>query len=78
MTEVPAQEPAREIVCPHCKKTFTAELMAGQTERHRGFKCPHCRLFVPAADPYLYWLLAAPVLAILPAAVISIRRAYRP
>jgi transposase-like protein len=48
VTEVPAQEPAHEIVCPHCKKTFTAELMAGQTERHRGFKCPHCRLFVPA------------------------------
>lgn len=37
-----------------------------------------CRLFVPAADPYLYWLLAAPALAILPAAVVSIRRAYRP
>ena len=36
------------------------------------------RLFVPAADPYLYWLLAAPALATLPAAVISIRRAYRP
>ena len=37
-----------------------------------------CRLFVPAAAPYLIWLLAAPALAILPAAVISIRRAYRP
>jgi hypothetical protein len=37
-----------------------------------------CRLFFPAAGPYLYWLLAAPALAILPAAVISIRRAYRP
>ena len=49
MTEVPAQEPLHEIVCPHCKKTFTAELMAGETERHRGFKCPHCKLFVPAA-----------------------------
>jgi DNA-directed RNA polymerase subunit RPC12/RpoP len=43
-----AQQPEHEIVCPHCKKTFTAELMAGQTERHRGFKCPHCKLFVPA------------------------------
>ena len=48
MTEVPTQEPVHEIVCPHCKKTFTAELIAGETERHRGFKCPHCRLFVPA------------------------------
>jgi len=25
------------------------ELMAGGAERYRGFKCPHCRLFVPAA-----------------------------
>ncbi len=38
-----------EIVCPHCKKRFTADLMAGSAERYRGFKCPHCRLFVPAA-----------------------------
>jgi len=37
-----------EIVCPHCKKTFTAELIAGAAERYRGFKCPHCKLFVPA------------------------------
>jgi DNA-directed RNA polymerase subunit RPC12/RpoP len=37
------------IVCPHCKKSFTAPLMAGDAERYRGFKCPHCRLFVPAA-----------------------------
>jgi DNA-directed RNA polymerase subunit RPC12/RpoP len=38
-----------EVVCPHCKKSFTASLMAGGAERYRGFKCPHCRLFVPAA-----------------------------
>lgn len=38
-----------EIVCPHCKKAFSADLMAGSAERYRGFKCPHCRLFVPAA-----------------------------
>jgi DNA-directed RNA polymerase subunit RPC12/RpoP len=38
--------PAYEVVCPHCKKTFTAELM-GEDERRQGFKCPHCRLFVP-------------------------------
>jgi DNA-directed RNA polymerase subunit RPC12/RpoP len=37
------------IVCPHCKKSFTAPLLAGAAERYRGFKCPHCRLFVPAA-----------------------------
>ncbi len=45
----PAQPTSAEIKCPHCKKTFTADLMAGGAERYRGFKCPHCRLFVPAA-----------------------------
>jgi hypothetical protein len=37
-----------------------------------------CRLFVPAAEPYLLWLLAAPALAALPAAIGALRRAYRP
>jgi DNA-directed RNA polymerase subunit RPC12/RpoP len=37
----------QEIVCPHCKKTFTGELLA-EGSRLEGFKCPHCRLFVPA------------------------------
>jgi phage FluMu protein Com len=37
-----------EVACPHCKKTFTAELMDGAAARYRGFKCPHCKLFVPA------------------------------
>jgi DNA-directed RNA polymerase subunit RPC12/RpoP len=44
-------ETARElhkVLCPHCKKTFEAELMSGSAERYRGFKCPHCKLFVPA------------------------------
>ncbi|MDP8911291.1 MAG: hypothetical protein M3M94_04425 [Actinomycetota bacterium] len=36
-----------EIVCPHCGKRFRAELMAGSASRHHGFKCSHCRLFVP-------------------------------
>jgi DNA-directed RNA polymerase subunit RPC12/RpoP len=36
-------------VCPHCKKPFNADLIDGGAERYRGFKCPHCRLFVPAA-----------------------------
>jgi DNA-directed RNA polymerase subunit RPC12/RpoP len=48
MTEQPAEQ-TFELACPHCKKTFTATLMAGAAERYRGFKCPHCRLFVPAA-----------------------------
>ena len=37
-----------EIKCPHCKKTFTAELIEGEAERYRGFKCPHCKLIVSA------------------------------
>jgi transposase len=49
-----SQEPAAdtsggEVSCPHCKKTFKADLIAGGAERYRGFKCPHCKLFVPAA-----------------------------
>ena len=40
-------EPTQVISCPHCRRTFAAELIAGGPERHRGFKCPHCRLFVP-------------------------------
>jgi len=36
------------IVCPHCNKEFSGELIEGTAERYRGFKCPHCRLFVPA------------------------------
>jgi hypothetical protein len=39
--------PAHAILCPHCKKTFDGELLA-ENSRHEGFKCPHCRLFVPA------------------------------
>ena len=36
-----------EVECPHCHKHFTAPLIEGSAERYRGFKCPHCRLFVP-------------------------------
>jgi len=42
-----------EVECPHCHKSFTAETIEGSAARYRGFKCPHCRLFVPyqrAAD----------------------------
>jgi DNA-directed RNA polymerase subunit RPC12/RpoP len=38
-----------EVACPHCHKRFTARLIEGAAERYRGFKCPHCKLFVPAA-----------------------------
>jgi DNA-directed RNA polymerase subunit RPC12/RpoP len=45
-----AEEPTEaEVTCPHCKKSFTADLIMGGAERYRGFKCPHCKLFVPAA-----------------------------
>ena len=37
------------VECPHCHKRFTAQLIEGSAARYRGFKCPHCRLFVPAA-----------------------------
>jgi hypothetical protein len=40
-------ENAQIASCPHCRKPFSAELIAGGVERHRGFKCPHCKLFVP-------------------------------
>jgi DNA-directed RNA polymerase subunit RPC12/RpoP len=36
-----------DVVCPHCKKPFTGELIEGDTPANRGFKCPHCRLFAP-------------------------------
>jgi DNA-directed RNA polymerase subunit RPC12/RpoP len=49
MTVDASPEPPADIVCPHCKKTFSASLIDGSAERYRGFKCPHCRLFVPAA-----------------------------
>jgi transposase-like protein len=34
-----------EVVCPHCKKTFQGQLLGANAKQ--GFKCPHCRLFVP-------------------------------
>jgi uncharacterized Zn-finger protein len=41
-------EAHHEVVCPHCRKQFEAELLVGSSAPGpRGFKCPHCRLFVP-------------------------------
>jgi phage terminase large subunit GpA-like protein len=37
---------AYAVLCPHCGNDFEAELLSGDSERHKGFKCPHCRLFV--------------------------------
>jgi transposase-like protein len=42
-----AAETSPEVVCPHCKKSFRGEVMGGADDRHMGFKCPHCRLYVP-------------------------------
>jgi DNA-directed RNA polymerase subunit RPC12/RpoP len=49
VTEQSPAEESVEIRCPHCKKSFTGSLLDGAAERYRGFKCPHCRLLVPAA-----------------------------
>jgi hypothetical protein len=48
------QQKSFEVECPHCRKTFdAAPLEGGRAARYQGFKCPHCKLFVPlqrAAD----------------------------
>ncbi|MFZ0342305.1 MAG: hypothetical protein WAL31_08225 [Gaiellaceae bacterium] len=37
-----------DVECPHCHKTFAGEpIEGGRAARYLGFKCPHCRLFVP-------------------------------
>jgi hypothetical protein len=36
------------LTCPHCHRPFEAALLGAKSVL-RGFKCPHCRLFVPAA-----------------------------
>ena len=38
-----------EVDCPHCRKHFAGPLLTGRTARYHGFKCPHCKLFVPLA-----------------------------
>jgi phage FluMu protein Com len=47
VAEASSSESVYEVECPHCHKPFTAELLAGATARYQGFKCPHCKLFVP-------------------------------
>lgn len=42
------EERSFEVECPHCHRGFTAdEIDGGRAVRYRGFKCPHCKLFVP-------------------------------
>jgi phage FluMu protein Com len=47
VAEVPPADATYEVVCPHCARPFRSELLDGATARHHGFKCPHCKLFVP-------------------------------
>ena len=47
MKEAAAVGETFAVTCPHCKKEFEGELIADSAGRYRGFKCPHCRLFVP-------------------------------
>jgi phage FluMu protein Com len=44
------QERSYEVECPHCRRSFAAEpIEGGRAARYLGFKCPHCKLFVPLA-----------------------------
>jgi hypothetical protein len=47
VSELPAADDVYEVECPHCHRSFEAKLIGGEVERHTGFKCPHCKLFVP-------------------------------
>jgi phage FluMu protein Com len=47
MAERASSGSAIEATCPHCHKPFTPDPLPRPSARHRGFKCPHCRLFVP-------------------------------
>jgi phage FluMu protein Com len=47
VADEPAEATVYEVSCPHCGKTFREELLSGPAARYHGFKCPHCRLFVP-------------------------------
>ena len=59
MSEAAAEAPFYDVDCPHCRRPFRAQLLSGRAARYHGFKCPHCKLFVPferveerdAADP---------------------------
>ena len=42
------EERSFDVECPHCHKGFAAEpIDGGRAARYLGFKCPHCKLFVP-------------------------------
>ncbi len=47
MAPDPSASSSYDVSCPHCRKQFTAGLIEGRAARYAGFKCPHCKLFVP-------------------------------
>ena len=47
MTEQAAPHGTYVVTCPHCSRSFEADLLEGSAARYNGFKCPHCKLFVP-------------------------------
>ena len=47
MADDSPQATVYDVTCPHCGKSFREELLTGPAARYNGFKCPHCRLFVP-------------------------------
>ena len=47
MPQLPDLDRSYTVECPHCHKEFTEQPVSGTAARYAGFKCPHCRLFVP-------------------------------
>jgi DNA-directed RNA polymerase subunit RPC12/RpoP len=47
MSSAPESPASYELVCPHCRRQISAELIDDAAARYRDVKCPHCRLFVP-------------------------------
>ena len=47
MSEQAAPQGTYAVICPHCNKSFEADVLEGRAARYSGFKCPHCKLFVP-------------------------------
>jgi phage FluMu protein Com len=46
VAEPKGRDVAIDVECPHCHRRFSGQLLAAQSPRHAGFKCPHCKLFV--------------------------------
>jgi tRNA(Ile2) C34 agmatinyltransferase TiaS len=47
MPSLPEADRTYAVHCPHCRKRFESSPMPGRAARYAGFKCPHCKLFVP-------------------------------